>query len=113
MITTLFVESEEPLVCAAGMPVCGGTLTGIYFGDLRGHPWHSLNDCFPPDMEAVALVVQYGYRQELRIGHMGYEGLFVDEETGACIEDEGGQVTHWAWIAALPELSEVGYDNDK
>lgn len=29
MITTLFVESEEPLICAAGMPVCGGKLTGI------------------------------------------------------------------------------------
>lgn len=38
---------------------------------------------------------------------MGYEGLFVDEETGACIEDEDGQMTHWAWIAALPELVEV------
>lgn len=63
MITTLFVESEDPLICAAGMPVCGGKLTGVYFGDLRGHPWHSLNDCFPPDMEAVVLVVQYGRRQ--------------------------------------------------
>ncbi|EJJ4075595.1 hypothetical protein NI359_003868 [Salmonella enterica] len=104
MITTLFVESEDPLICAAGMPVCGGKLTGVYFGDLRGHPWHSLNDCFPPDMEAVVLVVQYGYRQELRIGHMGYEGLFVDED---------GQVTHWAWIAALPELVEVNCDDDK
>ncbi|WP_232751749.1 hypothetical protein [Salmonella enterica] len=106
MITTLFVESEEPLICAAGMPVCGGELVSVYFGDLRGHPWHSLNDCFPPDMEAVVLVVQYGYRQELRTGHMGYEGFFVDEETGVCIEDEDGQVTHWAWIAALPELLE-------
>ncbi|EGG3767946.1 hypothetical protein HLC77_005287, partial [Salmonella enterica] len=71
------------------------------------------NDCFPPDMEAVALVVQYGYHQELRIGHVGYEGLFVDEETGACIEDEDGRVTHWAWIAALPELVEVNCDDDK
>ncbi|EEH3272967.1 hypothetical protein GYE84_003329 [Salmonella enterica subsp. enterica serovar Bareilly] len=78
MITTLFVESEEPLICAAGMPVCGGKL-----------------------------VVQYGYHQELRIGHLGHEGLFVDEETGACVEDEDGKVTHWAWIDALPELSEV------
>ncbi|EJL2770862.1 hypothetical protein NMB59_001654 [Salmonella enterica] len=110
MITTLFVESEDPLICAVGMPVCGGKLTGVYFGDLRGHPWHSLNDCFPPDMEDVVLVVQYGYRQELRIGHMGYEGLFVDGETGASIEDEDGKVTHWTWIAALPELVEVDYD---
>ncbi|EAT2561446.1 hypothetical protein EI761_14150 [Salmonella enterica] len=111
MITTLFVESEEPLICAPGMPVCGGKLTGVYFCDLRGHPWHSLNDCFPPDMEAVVLVVQYGHHnQELRIGHMGYEGLFVDEETGACIEDEDGRVTHWAWIDALPE---VDYDDGK
>ena len=46
MIATLFVESDEPLVCAAGMPLCGGTLTGVYFGDLRGYPWHSLNDAF-------------------------------------------------------------------
>lgn len=36
MITTLFVESEEPLICAAGMPVCGGKLVSVYFGDLRG-----------------------------------------------------------------------------
>ncbi|EFE2643673.1 hypothetical protein CIJ41_005044 [Escherichia coli] len=107
MITTLFVESDEPLVCAAGMPVCGGTLTGVYFGDLRGYPWHSLNDAFPPDMEAVVLIVQYGHRQELRIGHMGYEGFFVDEETGACLEDEDGQVTHWCHISSLPEIQEI------
>ncbi|EKH2093934.1 hypothetical protein O4K05_002531 [Salmonella enterica] len=56
MITTLFIDSEEPLICAAGMPVCGGKLVSVYFGDLRGHPWR--------------------------------------------------QVTHWAWIAALPELLE-------
>ncbi|EMF8444304.1 hypothetical protein V3049_002343 [Salmonella enterica subsp. enterica serovar Muenchen] len=111
MITTLFVESEELIICATGMPVCGGKLTGVYFGDTRGHPWHSLNDCFPPDMEAVALVVKYDNRQALRIGHMGYEGLFVDEDTGACIEDEDGQVTCWARIAALPELVEVDCDN--
>ncbi|EJW3767634.1 hypothetical protein OB262_004439, partial [Salmonella enterica] len=55
-------------------------------------------------------VVQYSYRQELRIGYMGYEGFFVDGETGACIEGEDGKVTHWAWIAALPELVEVDYD---
>lgn len=85
MITTLFVESEESLICAAGMPLFGGKLVGVYFGDLRGHPWHSLNDCFPPDMEAVVLVVQYGYRQELRIGHLGYEGLFVDEDKQAAV----------------------------
>ena len=48
-----------------------------------------------------------GHRQELRIGHMGYEGFFVDEETGACLEDEDGQVTHWCHISALPELREV------
>ncbi|ECE0872506.1 hypothetical protein AIG70_002020 [Salmonella enterica subsp. enterica] len=107
MITTLFVESDEPLICAAGMPVCDGKLVGVYFGDLRGHPWHSLNDCFPPDMEAVVLVVQHGYHQELRIGYVGYEGLFVDEETGACIENEDALVTHWSHLAALPELSEV------
>ncbi|EHJ0339197.1 hypothetical protein KAB67_004120 [Salmonella enterica] len=113
MITTLFVESEELLICAAGMPVCGGKLVGVYFGDMRGHPWHLLNDCFPPDMEAVVLVVQYGHYQELRIGHLGHEGLFVDEETGACVEDEDGKVTHWAWIDALPELAEVEHDDDK
>lgn len=104
MITTLFVESDEPLVCAAGMPLCGGTLTGVYFGDLRGYPWHSLDDAFPPDMEAVVLIVQYGDQQELRIGHMGYEGFFIDEETGACLEDEDGQVTHWCHLSALTTL---------
>lgn len=44
MITTLFVESDDPLICAADMPVCGGKLVSVYFGDLRGHPWHSLTD---------------------------------------------------------------------
>ena len=53
--------------------------------------------------ERVVLIVQYGDQQELRIGHMGYEGFFIDEETGACLEDEDGQVTHWCHISALPE----------
>lgn len=35
MITTLFVESEEPLICAAGMPVCGGELV------IGGVRWQS------------------------------------------------------------------------
>ncbi|WP_048797093.1 MULTISPECIES: hypothetical protein [Serratia] len=103
MITSLFIRSERPLEVSVGCLFGTGIVVDVRRTDCR-LGWHALAECVPPDHEAVLLYTRNG---ETRVGMIGYEGLFVDEETGACIENDD-TVTHWCWIPERPMVDDAG-----